>query len=173
VCVSLKPRDELNLRLFVGMLENFRKLDTEMPIQYAVSFLMVGLHEGQEGGFSVTDLEHRINLSQSATSRNVQALSKVLKRVKGGNDILGRVVRGPLRQAQEADPPDAQRSGDVEHAFALLGAYELVQSQRQGGLTAYSTSVSGFDLQSAPRTSLNRYPTIRQLRARRLSPSLP
>lgn len=86
--MKLDPQDRRNAYLLVGVMENFRKLDIELPIQYATSFLLIGLHEDKEDGLSVQDLEGLINLSQSATSRNVQALSKWFKPNIPGHDLV-------------------------------------------------------------------------------------
>lgn len=77
--MELDANREHNLELLIGTLENFRKLDIEMPIQYVVTFLSIALREKAEEGLSIKDLEQWTHLSQSATSRNVQALSKWFK----------------------------------------------------------------------------------------------
>jgi DNA-binding MarR family transcriptional regulator len=86
--MKLDPQNRRNFDLLIGVMENFRKLDTEMPIQYATSFLQIALNEDQDDGLSVQDLEGLIHLSQSATSRNVQALSKWFKAKVPGHDLV-------------------------------------------------------------------------------------
>jgi DNA-binding MarR family transcriptional regulator len=86
--MQLGPEEKRNLEHLIGLLDNFRKLDTEMPIQHVVSFLNIALNEEKEDGFSVQDLENLIHLSQSATSRNVQALSKWFKPNIPGHDLV-------------------------------------------------------------------------------------
>ena len=81
-------RNRKNLKLMVDALDYLRRLDSEMPIQYAVSFLNIALHEDKEEGLAVQDLESLVGLSQSATSRNVQALSKWFKPKVPGHDLV-------------------------------------------------------------------------------------
>jgi len=56
----------------IGLLEAFRSLDPDMPIQYALSFLTLARNEGM----SMRELSERLGIAQSSASRNVAALSE-------------------------------------------------------------------------------------------------
>jgi DNA-binding MarR family transcriptional regulator len=83
--MDLDTRGMARLRTFIELLEHFRALDRELPIQYAVSFLHIAM---KDGAISITDLEKLVHLSQSATSRNVQALSKTFKAGVPGHNLV-------------------------------------------------------------------------------------
>lgn len=61
-----RPVDRL-----MSVLEAFRELDPDMPIQYALSFLTLARHPG----LSIRELSERLGIAQSSASRNVAALS--------------------------------------------------------------------------------------------------
>ena len=77
------------------VLEEFRKLDPDLPIQYALSFLTLAENEG----ISMRELAERLGIAQSSASRNVAALSKWHSFGKPGLDLV---------QA-EADPRERRR----------------------------------------------------------------
>jgi DNA-binding MarR family transcriptional regulator len=56
----------------MALLEAFRALDPDMPIQYALSLLTIARHEG----LSMRELSERLGIAQSSASRNVAALSE-------------------------------------------------------------------------------------------------
>lgn len=68
----------------VRVLEAFRVLDPDLPIQYALSFLTVARNEGM----SIRDLSERLGIAQSSSSRNVAALSKWHSFGKAGLDLV-------------------------------------------------------------------------------------
>jgi len=68
----------------LNILEEFRKIDPEMPIQMAVIFLNVAADEG----LNMTDLYKRSGVSQASVSRNVAALSKWHRLNKAGHDLV-------------------------------------------------------------------------------------
>ncbi|KJV08814.1 MarR family transcriptional regulator [Elstera litoralis] len=53
------------------VLEAFRTLDPDLPIQYALSFLTLAQNEG----LSMGELAQRLAIAQSSASRNIAALS--------------------------------------------------------------------------------------------------
>jgi DNA-binding MarR family transcriptional regulator len=55
----------------IRVLEEFRTLDPDLPIQYALSFLTLAQNEG----FSIGALAQRLAIAQSSASRNIAALS--------------------------------------------------------------------------------------------------
>jgi DNA-binding MarR family transcriptional regulator len=55
----------------MAVLEAFRELDPDMPIQYALSFLTIA----RNPGLSIRELSERLGIAQSSASRNVAALS--------------------------------------------------------------------------------------------------
>ncbi|MBP2300303.1 MarR family transcriptional regulator [Azospirillum picis] len=91
----------------VQVLEAFRKLDPDLPIQYALSFMTIA----QSEGISIGELAERLGIAQSSASRNVAALSRWHSFGKAGLDLV---------QAQE-DPRERRRKvvtlTDKGHAF--------------------------------------------------------
>lgn len=76
------PRDEITVLMRV--LEEFRKLDPDLPIQYALSFLTLAANEG----LSLGELATRLGIAQSSASRNVAALSAWHSFGKPGLDLV-------------------------------------------------------------------------------------
>ncbi|MFD2261621.1 MarR family winged helix-turn-helix transcriptional regulator [Lacibacterium aquatile] len=66
------------------VLEEFRKLDPDLPIQYALSFLTLASNEG----LSLGELASRLDIAQSSASRNVAALSAWHSFGKPGLDLV-------------------------------------------------------------------------------------
>lgn len=81
--------------IVVHVLEAFRTLDPDLPIQYALSFMTIAHSEG----ISIGELAERLGIAQSSASRNVAALSKWHSFGKAGLDLV---------QAQE-DPRERRR----------------------------------------------------------------
>lgn len=77
------------------VLEAFRTLDPDLPIQYALSFITIAQNEGM----SIGELAERLGIAQSSASRNVAALSRWHSFGKAGFDLV---------QAQE-DPRERRR----------------------------------------------------------------
>jgi DNA-binding MarR family transcriptional regulator len=73
-----------NMHLLIEIAEEFRKLDPEMPIQYFAGFLYIAMNKG----LSVGELMQLMNISQSAASRNVSALSTWQKFEKPGLGLI-------------------------------------------------------------------------------------
>lgn len=65
-------------------LEEFRKIDPEMPMQMAATFVLVALLPG----ITMKELAERLGISQASCSRNVAALSKVHRLNKPGHDLV-------------------------------------------------------------------------------------
>ncbi|GGF32889.1 hypothetical protein GCM10011611_43830 [Aliidongia dinghuensis] len=78
---SPKP-DEITL--VVRVLEEFRRLDPDLPIQYALSFLTIAQREGMSMG----ELAQHLGIAQSSASRNIAALSKWHSFGKAGHDLV-------------------------------------------------------------------------------------
>lgn len=79
--------DNLNkqsLTKVIKCIEEFRKIDPQMPPQMAVSFLWVCIHNG----ITMKDLADRVGVSQSSMSRNVAALSETHRYGKAGYDLV-------------------------------------------------------------------------------------
>lgn len=83
------------IAVLIRALETLRRLDPDMPIQYAVSFLTVVQNEG----LSVGELSERLGIAQSSASRNVAALSRWRSFGKPGHGLV---------QAEE-DPRERRR----------------------------------------------------------------
>jgi DNA-binding MarR family transcriptional regulator len=64
--------------------EEFRKLDQELPTQTANTFLYITLHEG----CTLKDIAEALGVAQSTMSRNVSALSKMHRLRKPGLDLV-------------------------------------------------------------------------------------
>lgn len=60
------------LPTLIRVLEAFRTLDPDLPIQYALSFLTLAQNEG----LSMGELAQRLAIAQSSASRNIAALSE-------------------------------------------------------------------------------------------------
>ncbi len=79
------PKEERRaLRKALTILEDFRALDAEMPIQTAVTFMIVALNEG----LALKDVADRLGMASSTASRNVAALSKHHRLGKQGHDLI-------------------------------------------------------------------------------------
>jgi DNA-binding MarR family transcriptional regulator len=76
------PPDEIGV--IVQILEEFRRLDPDMPIQYALSFLTIARHPG----LSMGDLAQRLGIAQSSASRNIAALSQWHSFNRAGHDLV-------------------------------------------------------------------------------------
>lgn len=66
------------------MLEEFRKIEPDMPLQMAATFLTVA----NEEGITMKTLGERLGISQSSCSRNIAALSKFHRLNKPGHDLV-------------------------------------------------------------------------------------
>ena len=62
--------EKAKLRDILRLLESFRALDAEFPLQQAITLLQIALNEGM----SQTEIMARIGLSTSGLSRNVASL---------------------------------------------------------------------------------------------------
>lgn len=80
-----KTPSRISLTTALQLLNEFRKLDPEMPIQVATVFLEVA-NNGEP--ILMTDLGDRVGIAQSSVSRNVAALSKVNRFHQPGFDLL-------------------------------------------------------------------------------------
>jgi DNA-binding MarR family transcriptional regulator len=79
-----EPRKAGEIATVVRVLEEFRRLDPDMPIQYALSFLTIAENEGMSMG----DLAQRLEIAQSSASRNIAALSKWHSFGKAGHELV-------------------------------------------------------------------------------------
>lgn len=105
------------------VLEAFRTLDPDLPIQYALSFMTIAQNEG----ISIGELADRLGIAQSSASRNVAALSRWHSFGKAGLDLVS---------AQE-DPRERRRKvvalTDKGRAFldALRGIVNPAELRRK------------------------------------------
>jgi DNA-binding MarR family transcriptional regulator len=79
-----EPRHGDEIATVIRVLEEFRRFDPDMPIQYALSFLTIAEHEG----LSMGDLAQRLGIAQSSASRNIAALSLWHSFGKAGHDLV-------------------------------------------------------------------------------------
>ena len=77
-------QDNKNARRLVSLIEEFRKLDTEMQAQQMIIFLSVM----GKPDMTMSELEDIVGLSGAAVSRNVAALSKVHRKGRPGHDLI-------------------------------------------------------------------------------------
>jgi DNA-binding MarR family transcriptional regulator len=82
----------------LAVIEEFRKLDAEMPAQTIGTLLCVAV----EPGISVSELAKRLNLKRSAASRNVAALSAQRSKSSASRKGYGLI-------AYKDDPDDSRR----------------------------------------------------------------
>lgn len=68
----------------IRLFEEFRKFDSGMPIQTAITFCMVANNEG----ISMKELQEKMGYSQSSCHRNVTALCKYDRFNKPAHDLL-------------------------------------------------------------------------------------
>lgn len=76
--------DLSRLSALARAVEEFRKLDPDLPSQTVATFLYVCLHEG----CPMKDIADGLGLAQSTTSRNVAALSKWHRLRKPGLNLV-------------------------------------------------------------------------------------
>lgn len=77
-------RDRRALRRLLVALEEFRKIDAEMPIQQAVIFLNVAIEEG----ISLRAVAAKVGQAHSSVSRNVAALGEMHRLNKPGHNLI-------------------------------------------------------------------------------------
>ena len=65
-------------------IEEFRKIDPEMPLQMAATFMVVAIRKG----ITMKELAETLGISQASCSRNVAALSKWHRLNREGHDLI-------------------------------------------------------------------------------------
>ncbi|MEC9435594.1 MAG: MarR family winged helix-turn-helix transcriptional regulator [Pseudomonadota bacterium] len=93
---GLTDLDRAALRRLLAAVSAIRAEDPEMPLQQVALFLEIAICEGQ----SLNELQHRIGMANSSTSRGVTSLST---RVMQGRRGLGLV-------SNEPDPTERRRN---------------------------------------------------------------
>lgn len=93
---GLSDLDRAALRRLLAAVSVIRAEDPEMPLQQVALFLEIAIREGQ----SLNELQHRIGMANSSTSRGVTSLST---RVMQGREGLGLVSNDP-------DPTERRRN---------------------------------------------------------------
>lgn len=73
-----------NLRRLHLLVDEFRKMDAQFPVQAITTFLFVATHPG----CSLTDIGQRCDVSQAGASRNVALLGKFHRTGKPGHDLV-------------------------------------------------------------------------------------
>ena len=76
------------LKRLENVLEEFRKLDPEMPMQTALSLLFVYRQQGNGTEVSIKDIAEAIGMSAAAASRNVSRLCKVGVKQQQGHGLV-------------------------------------------------------------------------------------
>ena len=80
-------RDKTLQRL-IRAIEEFRKLDPEMPVQTVLAFLYTVQLSDQSGGVSIKDIGAALGVSSAAASRNVSKLTEHGVKSAGGHGLL-------------------------------------------------------------------------------------
>jgi DNA-binding MarR family transcriptional regulator len=70
------------------ILEEFRKLDPEMPMQTAMTLLFVAQNQDAQDGVSIKMVAEALGISSAAASRNVSRLSKVGVKQQIGHGLV-------------------------------------------------------------------------------------
>lgn len=73
-----------HIRTLSRVMDEIRKIDSEMPTQMAHCLVLVAL----EPGITMKRMSEKLGLSQSSTSRNIAALGKQHRYGKPGYDLL-------------------------------------------------------------------------------------
>ena len=89
------PSDLALLENTLGMLDVFRELEPTMPVQYAMTFLLIC----QNADISLQEVSQRLGLSQSATSRGISVFTEWSWLKKPGHKLI----------SYTADPMDMRR----------------------------------------------------------------
>lgn len=76
--------DKLTLMKGVRFIEEFRKLDPEMPMQMAAVFLLVAINPD----LTLKNISERLGIAQASASRNVAALSDWHRNKKPGHGLI-------------------------------------------------------------------------------------
>lgn len=83
-CSQFTMQKELSLEKSVRFIEEFRKLDAEMPLQAIAAFLTIA----QDEGVTMREIGEKVGISQASCSRNVAALSEHHRPNKRGHDLV-------------------------------------------------------------------------------------
>lgn len=78
--------DNTTLRKLFRLVEAFRTLDSEMPVQQCATFLYVALNTDND--VSVQSVSKATGQGSSSTSRNIAALSRIVRPGKPGLDLI-------------------------------------------------------------------------------------
>lgn len=78
----------LNLIKISTILEEFRKLDSEMQAQTMLAFVYVGRMDKGGSPATVKDVGAYLGVSSAAASRNIAALSKWSRHGRAGHDLI-------------------------------------------------------------------------------------
>lgn len=76
------------LKKLIRAIEEFRKLDPEMPVQTALAFLYTSELSEKSGGVSIKDIGAALEMSSAAASRNVSKLTEHGVKSQGGHGLL-------------------------------------------------------------------------------------
>ncbi|MEQ8964530.1 MAG: winged helix DNA-binding protein [Azospirillaceae bacterium] len=114
--------DDVALDRLIEVLETFRALDPDMPIQYALSFLTLARHEG----LSMRELSDRLGIAQSSASRNVAALSEWQSFRRPGHDLV-RAEEDPRERRRKIVRLTAKGRALADRLAALIAGRPAVR----------------------------------------------
>ena len=80
----------MSLRLMkaIRLVEEFRKLDSEMQAQTMLAFLYIAQKSDQEAPATVKEVGEYLGLTSASASRNVAVLGKWSRHNKAGHDLV-------------------------------------------------------------------------------------
>ena len=90
----------LTLIKFASMVEEFRKLDTEMQAQTMLAFIYVARMERGGSPASVKEVGEYLGLTSASASRNIAVLSKWSRHNRAGHDLV-EAVENPAFRSQK------------------------------------------------------------------------
>jgi DNA-binding MarR family transcriptional regulator len=76
------------LRTVERVLEEFRKLDPEMPMQTAMTLILTSRHQDKQDGLSIKDLAEMLGVSTASASRNVAKLTQHGTKSRDGLQLI-------------------------------------------------------------------------------------
>lgn len=116
----LDKSQTLAINKLISFIEEFRKLDPEMPLQMAQTFLFVST-KPDDNLASVKDVADHLGVSQASASRNVMALTDVSRHRRDGHDLL-RTFENPVNRTQKLIEVTPKGKRVLSTIFKIMGA---------------------------------------------------
>lgn len=116
----LEKSQTLAINKLMMFIEEFRKLDPEMPLQMAQTFLYVST-KPEDNPPTVKDVAGYLGVSQASASRNVMALTDVSRHRREGHDLL-RTSENPLNRTQKLIEVTPKGKRVLSSILKIMGA---------------------------------------------------